>query len=127
MITRIGPGVTDGRDAADGEAGQVVGLAGGRPPDVGRAGDRGQPGDVDPVVAGHEAQERLETVVGRDDEDERLDDLAELDPDRGRRLGGGVGRFVEGGDLERHALAGGGVEDALDRWDGPDRRARAGV
>ena len=54
-------------------------------------------------------------AVARDDEHERLDDLAELRADRRGRLGRGVGRLVEGHDLERHALAGGGIEDALDR------------
>ena len=81
----------------------------------GDAGDRREPREVDPVVAGDEAQERLARRRGRDDEDQRLDDLAELRAERRGRLGGGVGRLVELVDLERHALARGGIEDALDR------------
>ena len=50
--------VADRRDPADGEPGQVVRLARRRASDVGRAGDGRQPRDVDPVVAGHEAQDR---------------------------------------------------------------------
>ena len=109
------PQVTDRGDAADREAGQVVGLASGRPAQLGLAGDRRQPREVDPIGARDEAEQRLRPVVGRDDEDQRLDDLPELRADGGGRLGGGVGRLVEGGHLERDALAGGGVEDALDR------------
>ena len=59
MITRTGRCVADRRDAADREAGQVVRLARGRAADVGRAGHRREPGEVDPVVAGDEAQDRL--------------------------------------------------------------------
>ena len=107
--------MADRRDATDREAGQVVRLAGRRAPDVGRPGDRREPREIDPVVTRDEAQQRLRTVIGRDDEDERLDDLGELRADRRGRFGGGVRRLVEGGHLERHALAGGRVEDALDR------------
>ena len=65
--------------------------------------------------AGHEADDRLElAVVGRGDEDQRLDDLAELGADGRGRLCRGVGRLVEGDDVEGHALARGGVEDASD-------------
>ena len=97
MITRIGPLVTDRRDAADREAGQVVRLASGRPAEVGFAGHRGQPREVHPVGAGHQADQRLGPAVGRDDEDQRLDDLAQLRTERRGRLGRGVGRLVEGG------------------------------
>ena len=90
-------------------------LARRRAADVRGAGDRREPGEVDPVVTGDEAQDRLAAGSGRDDEDERLDDLPEFDAERRGRLGGGVGRLVELDDLERHALAGGGIEDALDR------------
>ena len=96
-----------------------LGLARRRAPDVGRGGDGSQTGKVDTVVTRHEAEQRLGAVAGRDHEDQRLDDLPELGADGRGRLGGGVGRLVEGGHLERHALAGGGVEDALDR--GMDR------
>ena len=61
------------------------------------------------------------------DEDERLHDLAELGAERRGRLHGGVGRLGEGRHLERHALALGRVEDALDRRDGALGRARRGV
>ena len=77
--------------------------------------DRREPAEIDPVVAGDEAQDGLRARRSRDDEDERLHDLAELGADGGCRLDRGVGRLVEGHDLERHALAGGGIEDALDR------------
>ena len=110
--------MTDRRDAADGEAGQVVRLASRCAADVGS-----------PVTAARRARStRLwpdtrqrtgsrPSAVGID-EDQRLDDLAELGTDRRGRLGGGVGRLVEDGDLEGHALACGGIEDALDRgWD----------
>ena len=111
--------VADRGDAADRETGQIVGLAGRRAPHVGCPADRGEARQIDPVVAGHETQERLQTAAARDDEDQRLDDLTEVGADRRGSLGGGVRRLVEGGDFERHALAGGGVEDAPDR--GMDR------
>ena len=91
-----GADVAERRDAADREAGQLVGLAGGRPADVALAGDGGEPGEVDAVRAGHEADDRLErAVVARRDEDERLDDLAELGADAPRGVGGRVGGLVE--------------------------------
>ena len=95
MITRIGRVVADRRDAADREPGQVVRLARRRAADVGRAGDGRQPREVDPVVTGDQAQDRLETARDRDHEDQRLDDLAEVGADRGGRFGRGVGRLVE--------------------------------
>ena len=98
MITRTGPLGADRRDATDREAGQVVGLARRRAADVGGAGDRREPSEVDAVVAGDEAQDRLEPPAAAGiDEDERLDDLAELGAERRGRLGGGVGRLVEAG------------------------------
>ena len=52
----------------------------------GSAGDRGEPGEVDPVRARDEAQDRLErAVLAAGDEDERLDDLAELGADGAQR------------------------------------------
>ena len=79
------------------------------------AGHGGEAGEVDPVRAGDEAEDRLErAVVGRGDEDERLDDLAELGVDGRGGLGGGVGRLVEDPDVEVDALARGGVADPLD-------------
>ena len=107
--------MADRRDPADGEAGQLVRLACARPADVLLAGDRRQPGQVDAVRARHEAQDRLgRAVLVGCDEDERLDDLAELGADRRGRLLGGVGRLGEDADLEAHALPGGGLPDALD-------------
>ena len=85
----------------------------------GALGDGRQARHVDPVVTGHQAQDGLETARDRDHEDERLDDLAEVGAHGGRRFDRGVGRLVEDRDLERHPLAGGGIEDALDR--GMDR------
>ena len=116
MITRSRPDVADRRDAADREAGQVVRLARGRPADVGLAGHRGQAGEVDPVGPGHEAEQRLGAVVAVGTT--KTSDLTiwpSSAPSGGGRLGGGVGRLGEAGHLERHALAGGRVEDALDR------------
>jgi hypothetical protein len=68
---------------------------------------------VDPVRAGHEAEDGLGlgVLVGQD-EDERFHDLAELGADGPGRLLGGVGRLVENGHFELDALAPGGVEDA---------------
>jgi len=48
------------------------------------------------------------------DEDERLDDLAELGADRSGCFGGRMGRLVEHVDLEADALPARGVKDALD-------------
>ena len=103
------------RDAADRVAGQLVRLAGGRAADVAPADDRGEALEVDPVRAGHEADDRLELAVlaGRD-EDERLDDLADLGADDAGGVGGGVGGVGEGHDLEGHALSGGGIQHPLD-------------
>ena len=80
---------------------------------------------ADPVTAASRARStrlwpatRHRTGSGpsrRGHEDQRLDDLAEVRADRRGRLGGRVCRLVEGRHLERHALARGGVEDALDR------------
>ena len=78
------------------EAGQLLGLAGRRPPDVLLAEDRGEPREVDPVRAADEAEDRLErAVVARRDEHERLDDLAELGADGPRGVLGGVRGLVE--------------------------------
>ena len=54
------PDVTDRRNAADREPGQLVGLAGGCPPNVPFAGDGRQPREIDAIVAGDEAEDRLE-------------------------------------------------------------------
>ena len=53
--------------------------------------------------------------VAWDDEDQRLDDLPELDTKGRGGIDRGVGRLVEDRHLERHALPLGRVEDALDR------------
>ena len=71
--------------------------------------------EIDPVVAGDEAQDGVQAGRARDHEQERLHDLAELGADGRGRLDRGVGRLIEGHDIERHALACGGIEDALDR------------
>ena len=104
--------MADRRDAADGEPGQLVGLAGRGAPDVRLADDGGEPGQVDPVRARDEGDDRLGAVVAVGHEDERLHDLAELRADRRRRLCGRVGRLVEDAAPRGHALAGGGIEDA---------------
>lgn len=103
--------MADGRDAADGEAGQLVRLARGGAADVAIAADGGQTGEIDPVGPGHERQDRLRSGIGRRDEHERFDDLPQLRPDRRGGLLGGVGRLVEDRDRQRDALAGGGVDD----------------
>ena len=107
--------MSDRRDAADDEAGQLVGLAGGGAPDVPLTRDGCEAGDIDPIGPRHEREDRLQPVVGRRDEDERFDDLAELRADGRRRFRRRVGRLVEDGHLERDALARGGVDDAPDR------------
>ena len=65
MITRTGRAWPNGGMPPIDEAGQLLRLAGRRPPDVALAGDRGEPGEVDPVRAGHEAEDRLERAVRR--------------------------------------------------------------
>ena len=63
--------MADRWNAADRESGQLVGLASGRPTDVPLTRDGGEPGEIDPVVAGDEADDRVEpAVVARGDEDE---------------------------------------------------------
>ena len=80
------------------------------------AGDRREPREVHAVGAGHEADDGLERAVRvRGDEHQRLHDLAELRADRRRGLLGRVRRLAEHVDLERHALAGGSIDDPLDR------------
>jgi hypothetical protein len=49
------------------------------------------------------------------DEDQRLDDLAELHAHRRGSFCGGMGRLVEDRDLEAHPFSGGNVANALDR------------
>ena len=95
---------------------QLARLVRARASHVGLAGDRGEAREVDAVGAGHEAQDGLErAAVGRGDEDQRLHDLAELGVDGVRGLAGRVRRLGEHADVEGHALAGRGVDDALDR------------
>ncbi len=115
MIDPCRTAETDRRDATDRETGEVVDLSRARSADVGRARDGRQPAEVDPIVAGDEAQHRLEPGRPWHDEEQRLHDLAEVRSDRGCRFGRGVGRLIEGDDLEGHALPGGRIEHALDR------------
>ena len=108
--------VTDRRDAADDESGEIVGLAGARPADALIADDRREASQIDAVRPGDEAEDRLERpVLRRRHEDERLDDLAEFGAHRRSGIRGRVRRLGEDVDVERHALAGGGVEDTLGR------------
>ena len=107
--------VPERRDPADREAGQLVGLAGRRTADVAPPDDRGEPLQVDAIGARHEAHDRLElAVLASGHEYQRLDDLRQLGTDRPSRLAGGMGRVGENGDVEGHALAGGGVEHPED-------------
>ena len=106
--------MSDGRDGADRETGQVVSLVGRRASNVALARNGSQTGDVDPVGAGHETHDRLEIAVdlGRD-EDERLHDLPELHP---QRIGGvlcRVRRLIKDPDLEHNPLPGSSIQDAL--------------
>lgn len=108
--------MTERRDAADDEPGQLVRLARGGPPHLVLPGHGGEASQVDAVRARDEAEDRLESAgVVRGDEDERLDDLGNLGTDGRRRLFGGVRRVVEDGHLELDALSRSGIEHALDR------------
>ena len=114
MIDADRADVADRRDPADDEAGQLVGLAGGRAPDVGLAGDGGQAGEVDPVRAGHEATIGSRPVVAVGRRRPATSRSGRAPRRRPRRPRGRVGRLVEDRDLEGHALARGGVDDAPD-------------
>ena len=106
--------MADGRDPADREAGQLVGLASGSPTDVLVARHSGQAGQIDPVVAGDKAEDRLQRAVfAGGDEDERFDDLSELGADGRSGFCGGVGRLVEDLDVEFDTLARGCFADPL--------------
>ena len=128
MITRTGRLWPIGGMPPMTKPGQVVGLAGGRPADARLAGDRGQPGDVDPVRAGDEADDRLEAavLVGRD-EDERLDDLAELRADGRGGVGGGVGALREDAGCRASSPCAPRRRGRAGWRDARRRRARAGV
>ena len=109
--------------------GQLVGLAGGRPPDVGLADDRGQPGQVDAVRARDEAHDRLERRRPSPGATKTSDFTiwpSSAPTARGRVLGG-VRGLVEDVDVEGDALPGGGVEDPLDRPAMTRSRARPRV
>ena len=108
--------MADRRDATNREAGQVVGFAGSRAANIRFAGHRSEAGDVHAIRTGDKTDDRLEFPTGlRCYEDKRLDDLADLHAQRICRVLGRVRRAVEDPDLERDALAGRRVEDALDR------------
>lgn len=79
------------RDTADGVAGRGPYRLGIGPLAVRRAGRDGEAGLDEALVATDERDD--EAVAGS--EHERLDDLAEGDPDRGCRVGGGAGPFRE--------------------------------
>ena len=87
------------------EPGQVVGLDGRGPPNVGPAQDGAEPRQVHPVRTRHQADDRLELVlVGLRDEHERLHDLAELHANRPGGIFGGVGGLGEDGHVEGDTL-----------------------
>lgn len=63
--------MADRRYATDDEAGQLVRLASGCPPDVPLTGHRREPGQIDPVRTGYEADDELEVApLTRRDEDQ---------------------------------------------------------
>ena len=115
MTVRICWRWPNGRDAADGEAGQLARLVRGRAPDARLRQHGGQkrqstgwrrwPG---PGTAASPS-----TSLG--DEDEALDDLADLGAHGARGLVRRVRGLVEEDDLELDALSLGGVEHALGR------------
>lgn len=109
------PGMADRRNPADREAGEVVRFTSGRPANIRFARHGGEPSEVDPVVTGDQAKERIRVITRRDHEDQRFDDLPELGTNCAGRLGSGVRRLVKAGHFERDALAQGRVEHALDR------------
>lgn len=107
--------MTDRRDAADRESGQLISLPSRRPTDIALTGDGGQPGEIDPVMTGDEAENRVKpAIVTRGDKDKRFDDLAELGTDRFGGLGRGMGRLIEDLDVEDDALPRGCVANSLD-------------
>ena len=105
--------MADGRDAADDEPGQLVGLARGRPADARLARDRGEPRDVDPVRAGDQADDRLEAPSSSGAT--KTSDLTIWPSSAPTAAAASAAVWVprEDPDLERHPLARRGVEDAL--------------
>lgn len=104
--------MTDRRDAADAETGEGVRFSRSRSPQRGFSEHQGQAGRIYPVHAAHEDKEGLEAVLPVGHPDERLDDLAEVRPDRSGRFLRGRGLSLEGNDLERDSLAFRGLKDA---------------
>ena len=120
--------MADGRDAADREAGELrasfafARRTSGSPVTAAR---RARSTRLGPDTRHRIGLERA--VGGRRDEHERLHDLPELGVDGRRGLLRRVRRLGEHVDVERHALAGGGVDDALDRGGVRGSRARRRV
>ena len=87
-----------------------------RSADLGLAGHRRKAGDIDSIRAGHETDDGLRVALAlRRDEDQRLDDLPDLDAERVCSVLRGVGRAAKHPDLESDALPGRSIDDALDR------------
>ena len=104
--------MSDRRDAADAETGERVRLSSGGSPQGRLPEHQGQSRRIDAIATAYEDQEGLEAVFPVGHPDERLDDLTEVGPDRGRSLFRGGRLAVEGHDLESDSLALCGFEDA---------------
>ena len=115
MITRTGPGMADGRDAADGEAGQLVRLARGGAADVGSPVTAARRARSTRFGPGDEAQDRLEPVVAVGAT--KTSDLTIWPSSAPTAAAASSAVWVDSSktvNVERDALAGGGVDDALD-------------
>jgi hypothetical protein len=92
------------------------------------ARDGRQSSNVDPVRARHETQQRLGPIPpGGTTNTSDLTIWPSSTPRGGRGIGRGVGRFGELRDLDGDALAGGRVDDALDRGRAWPSSGTAGV
>ena len=99
------------------KTGQFMGLACGSSAHGQFTGDRCEPAKIDVVAARDEADDRDQPAIGtRGNENERLDDLIELDPQRRGSLFGGSRRRLKELDFEPDAFAQGCVDYSLDGW-----------
>lgn len=102
----------DRRDAADAETGERVRLSCRGPPQGGLPEHQRQPRRIDAIHAAYEDEEGLQAVIPVGHPDERLDDLSEVGPDRGRRFFRGGCLALEGNDVESDSLALCSLKDA---------------
>ena len=99
------------------EAGQLLRLARRRPADVALAGDRGQPGQVDAVRAA-DTRQSIGSSAPSSSERTNTSDLTIWPSSAPTAAAASSAVWVDSSkiaDVERHALPGGGVADALDR------------